>query len=140
MAEAAVFISLSASVDQSFQAIALSGVFLASSVGVIGGLAVCSAVLETSLASELQRRLAGRPDRESVCLKAHCLRNKLIVEQIVQNALSDMSYVLHLKGELHKIVMGAYVAAFFLSRSFVGFRGSCIPSLTPHQSERALGP
>lgn len=68
MAEAAVFISLSASVDQSLQAIALSGLFLASSVGAIGGLAACSAVLEISLAGELQRQLADRPDRDSVCL------------------------------------------------------------------------
>jgi hypothetical protein len=68
MAEAAVFISLSASVDQSLQAMALSGLFLAASVGVVGGLAACSAVLETSLAAELQRRIADRPDRDSVCL------------------------------------------------------------------------
>lgn len=68
MAEAAVFISLSASVGESLQAMALSGLFLAASVGAIGGLAACSAVLETSLEGELQRRLADRPDRDSVFL------------------------------------------------------------------------
>jgi hypothetical protein len=68
MAEAAVFISLSASVDQSLQAIALSGLFLAASVGMICGLAACSAVLQLTLRNELERRLWQHPEKDSVCL------------------------------------------------------------------------
>jgi len=68
MAEAAVFISLSASVDQSLHAMALSGLFLAACTGFIGGLAACSAVLQSSLQSELQARLDGWPDRDTVGL------------------------------------------------------------------------
>ena len=69
MAEAAVFISLSAGVDQSLHSIALSGLFLAASVGMIGGLAGSSAVLQTSLQNELRIRLDGLPDRETVRLE-----------------------------------------------------------------------
>jgi hypothetical protein len=67
MSEASVFISLSASVDQHLQGIALSGLFLAASVGMIGGLAACSSVLQISLRSELEKRLAGFEDRDLVC-------------------------------------------------------------------------
>jgi hypothetical protein len=66
MAEAAVFISLSASVDQHLQGIALSGLFLAASVGMIGGLAACSAVLQLSVRSELERRLTDFKDKDTV--------------------------------------------------------------------------
>jgi hypothetical protein len=66
MAEAATFISLSATVDQSLQAIALSGLILCSSVGMIGGLAACSAVLQLTLRGELERRLQHYPERQTV--------------------------------------------------------------------------
>jgi hypothetical protein len=66
MAEAAVFISLSACVDQSLQAIALSGLFLVASIGIIGGLAVCSAVLQLSLRKELERRLLHFANKDLV--------------------------------------------------------------------------
>jgi hypothetical protein len=66
MSEAAIFISLSATVDQSLQAIALSGLFLFASVGTIGGLAACSAALQLTLRSELERRLQDHPERQTV--------------------------------------------------------------------------
>jgi hypothetical protein len=68
MAEAAVFISLSASVDQSLQAVALSGLFLFANIGLMAGLAGSSAVLEVSLRAELQRRLAGYDGKREVSL------------------------------------------------------------------------
>jgi len=66
MAEASVFISLTASVQQHLQAMALSGLFLAASVGMIGGLAVCSSVLQLTLRAELERRLAGFENKDTV--------------------------------------------------------------------------
>jgi hypothetical protein len=68
MAEASVFISLSAVVDRSIQAIALAGLFLAGNVGQLTGLAISSAVLKTSLTSELQERLANVDDKAEVSM------------------------------------------------------------------------
>jgi len=64
MAEASVFISLTASVDKSLQAIALSGLFQAVNVGAIMGLAASSAVLQVSLQGELENRLDGFDGKE----------------------------------------------------------------------------
>lgn len=93
MSEAAIFISISASVDPSMQSIALSGLFLSASIGMIGGLAICSSVLQISFRNELERRLVGVPDSE----------------KIIRNSLKDIHYVLGLKGKLHEVVTGAYV-------------------------------
>jgi hypothetical protein len=70
MAEAAVFISLSAAVDRSSQAIALAGLFLAVSVGMIAGLSASGSVLGITLTGELQKRLAGVDGREEVSCPA----------------------------------------------------------------------
>lgn len=93
MSEAAIFISISASVEPSKQSIALSGLFLSASVGIIGGLAISSSVLQISFRNELERRLAG---------VSHS-------EKIIRNSLKDIHYVLGLKGKLHDIVTGAYI-------------------------------
>jgi hypothetical protein len=66
IAEASVFVSLSASVDQAHQAVALSGLFLAANIGLISGLASSSAVLELSVKSELEKNLASYPNKETV--------------------------------------------------------------------------
>jgi hypothetical protein len=68
MAEASVFISLSAAVDKSLQAIALAGLFLAANIGLIVGLAASSAVLEVSLSNELQQRLSDIDNKEEVSI------------------------------------------------------------------------
>lgn len=68
MAEAAVFVSLSASVDRSLQSIALAGLFLASNIGMLGGLAASSAVLKNTLTGELQTRLSGFDDKAEVSM------------------------------------------------------------------------
>ena len=68
MAEASVFIGLTASVKAEMQSVALSGLFLAANIGMIGGLAGSSAVLEVSLRSELNKRLAEYPNKDKVCL------------------------------------------------------------------------
>jgi hypothetical protein len=66
MAEASVFIGLTASVDPTLQAIALSGLFQAANIGVLGGLAASSAVLGVSLQRELEQKLVGFEDKDEV--------------------------------------------------------------------------
>ncbi|QDS75640.1 hypothetical protein FKW77_006935 [Venturia effusa] len=63
MAEASTFIGLTASVAPDYQAIVISGLFLAANVGVILGLAGSSAVAELSLQRELNQRLSDYPDK-----------------------------------------------------------------------------
>lgn len=66
MAEAAVFIGLTASVDPSLQAIALSGLFQSTNVGLITGLAASSAVFQSTLTRELEQNLAGFEKKDEV--------------------------------------------------------------------------
>ncbi|TLD37309.1 multidrug resistance protein [Venturia nashicola] len=93
MAEASTFIGLSASVTPEFQAIAIGGLFLASNIGTIIGLAGSSAIAESSLQRELTKGLAGYPNKE----------------KIIERAISDISYVLNLKGKLKDIISHAYI-------------------------------
>ncbi|KAE9968812.1 hypothetical protein EG328_007270 [Venturia inaequalis] len=66
MAEAATFIGLTASVPTEYQAMAIGGLFLASNVGVISGLAGSSAVAELTLKRELDKTLLSFPNKEKV--------------------------------------------------------------------------
>jgi hypothetical protein len=66
MAEAAVFIGLTASVDPSLHAIALSGLFQSTNIGVISGLAASSAVLQATLTRELNQNLVGFQHKQKV--------------------------------------------------------------------------
>lgn len=66
MAEASTFIGLTASVAPEYQAIAISGLFLAGNIGVISGLAGSSAVAELSLKMELAKGLADYPNKDKV--------------------------------------------------------------------------
>jgi hypothetical protein len=70
MAEASVFISLSAAADKSIQSIALSGLFEAVNVGIIGGLSASGAILEASLTRELEYRVPDVGNREEVSCPA----------------------------------------------------------------------
>lgn len=67
MAEASVFIGLTASVEPSLHAIALSGLFQSTNIGVISGLAASSAVLQATLKRELDQKLVGFEDKAKVC-------------------------------------------------------------------------
>jgi len=66
MAEASIFIGLSATVSPEFQAIVISGLFLAGNIGVISGLVGSSAVMELSLRKELIKGLASYPEKNKV--------------------------------------------------------------------------
>jgi hypothetical protein len=69
MAEAAVFISLSAGVDRSIQSMALAGLFQAANIGALTGLTASSSVLEIGLTDQLQRHLPAIPEKAEVCMQ-----------------------------------------------------------------------
>ncbi|RDW82569.1 MFS general substrate transporter-47 [Coleophoma cylindrospora] len=60
MASAATFIALTSSVQKAEVAIATGGMYLASSVGMVGGIAVGSTVQQSGLRSILERKLVGK--------------------------------------------------------------------------------
>jgi hypothetical protein len=70
IALSASFISLTAGVEPCQIAIASSGLYLSSSVGMVGGLSVSTAILQSTLTKELRIYLEGRDDMERVSFTA----------------------------------------------------------------------
>jgi MFS family permease len=66
IALSASFIGLTAGVDPCQVAIASSGLFLSSNIGMVGGLSIAGAILQTSLRKELGIALEGIDDRAEV--------------------------------------------------------------------------
>jgi hypothetical protein len=93
IALSASFIALTAGVDASQMAIASSGLYLSSNLGMVTGLSVAASVLQSTLRKQLQIALEGRKDRE----------------EIITKALSDIKYVKQLHGKLSELVTKAYV-------------------------------
>ncbi|KAH8591517.1 major facilitator superfamily domain-containing protein, partial [Bisporella sp. PMI_857] len=93
IALAASFIALTAGLQACQTAIASSGLYLASNVGLVGGLSIASAVLQTSLRRELRIGLEGIDDREGV----------------IERSLKDLEYVKGLEGRLGEVVTRAYI-------------------------------
>jgi hypothetical protein len=67
IALSASFIGLSAGVDSCHLAIASSGLYLSSNIGMLGGLSIASAILQGTLRKELRIALEGMHGREKVC-------------------------------------------------------------------------
>ncbi|CAG8957313.1 hypothetical protein HYFRA_00010736 [Hymenoscyphus fraxineus] len=93
IALSASFIALTAGVDGSQIAIASSGLYLSSSLGMVTGLSVAASILQSTLHKELRIRLEGWVDRET----------------IISRALNDIEYVRLLEGKLGELVVAAYV-------------------------------
>ncbi|KAL5313521.1 hypothetical protein ACEPPN_017941 [Leptodophora sp. 'Broadleaf-Isolate-01'] len=87
------FIALTAGVDPCQMAIASSGLYLSSNIGMVGGLSIASAVLQSTLRKQLRISLEGMEGRD----------------KIITKALSDIEYVRSLEGGLGQIVTEAYV-------------------------------
>lgn len=68
IALSASFIALTAGVDAGQIAIASSGLYLSSSLGMVSGLSVAAAILQSTLRKELRIRLEGWGEREMVSL------------------------------------------------------------------------
>jgi len=67
IALSASFIALTAGVDACQVAIASSGLYLSSSIGMVSGLSVAAAILQSTLRKQLRICLEGMHDREQVC-------------------------------------------------------------------------
>ncbi|KUJ07478.1 MFS general substrate transporter [Mollisia scopiformis] len=87
------FISLTAGVEPCQVAIASSGLYLSSNVGMVLGLSLASAILQSTLRKELRISLEGIKHRE----------------MIISKALSDIGYVRSLHGRLGRLVTEAYI-------------------------------
>ncbi|KAH8655148.1 major facilitator superfamily domain-containing protein [Tricladium varicosporioides] len=95
IALSASFIALTAGVDACQVAIASSGLYLSMNIGMVGGLSITGAVLQSTLRKQLRISLEGMEDREQT--------------QIISRALSDLEYVRLLKGHLGTIITSAYI-------------------------------
>jgi hypothetical protein len=93
IALSASFIALTAGVDACEMAIASSGLYLSSNLGMVTGLSVAAAILQSTLRKQLRIALEGRDNRE----------------EIISRALSDIEYVKQLHGKLGEVVTRAYV-------------------------------
>lgn len=82
IASSTLFISIQAALDPSFTAIAASTLYLASSIGMLGGMATVSAVLQQSLRANLDERLAHLgiigAEKWRVCLHVRQYRRKML--------------------------------------------------------------
>jgi hypothetical protein len=93
IALSASFIGLTAGVEPCQVAIASSGLYLSSNIGMVGGLSIAAAILQTSLRKNLRIALEGLDNRE----------------KIIERALSDIEYVRSLSGNLGKVVTEIYI-------------------------------
>lgn len=87
------FISLTAGVEPCQVAIASSGLYLSSNIGMVLGLSLASAILQSTLRKELRIQLEGRKN----------------LQEIIEKSLSDIEYVRSLHGRLGQLVTAAYV-------------------------------
>ncbi|KAL1888400.1 hypothetical protein Sste5346_009608 [Sporothrix stenoceras] len=110
-AHSAVFVALAAGVAEEDMAVAGSGLYLSGNIGAVAGLSAASALFQASLRSGLTQRLVDVPNSAD----------------IIQQALSDISFVQGLVGRVRELVVAAYVASF--ESAFwmnLGFAGVCL--------------
>jgi hypothetical protein len=93
IALSASFIALTAGVEHRQMAIASSGLYLSSNLGMVTGLSVAASILQSTLRKQLRIALEGRNNRED----------------IINRALSDIEYVKGLHGKLGELVTKVYV-------------------------------
>lgn len=111
IALSASFIALTAGVDSSQMAIASSGLYLSSNIGMVGGLSVAAAILQSTLRKQLRISLEGMEGRD----------------EIITKALSDIEYVRSLRGRLGTLVIDAYVKClgYTHGKKFLSADGLC---------------
>jgi predicted MFS family arabinose efflux permease len=93
VSQTALFIGLNAGLEGQEVAIATGGLYLASSIGMVSGVSLVSAVLRQSLERMLKDRVVGDG-----------------AEEIIRGVLVDVEFVKHLKGKVRGIVVGCYIA------------------------------
>ncbi|KAH7130146.1 major facilitator superfamily domain-containing protein [Dendryphion nanum] len=99
IAQSALFIGLQAAIDPSHMAVATSSLYLASSIGMVAGMAGTSAVLQEMLRRGLEHRLddLGYSNHKKW--------------KIIEEAVSNIHYLDYAKGAVAKAVVGSYVEA-----------------------------
>ncbi|KAH6622024.1 major facilitator superfamily domain-containing protein [Boeremia exigua] len=99
IASSTLFISIQAALDPSLAAIAASTLYLASSIGMLGGMAGVSAVLQQSLRINLNERLThlGIMDQKKW--------------KIIEKAVSDVHYINKVKPDIANAIIGSYIGA-----------------------------
>jgi len=93
IALSASFIALTAGIEVDQVAIASSGFYLAINIGMVGGLSIASAILQTGLRRELRIGRGG-------------VRH---IDTIIKRSLADLEYVKGLTGKVGEAVTAAYI-------------------------------
>ncbi|KAN0099992.1 MFS general substrate transporter [Hyaloscypha variabilis] len=93
IALSAMFVVLTAGIEHCEMAIGSSGLYLSSSVGMVAGISIASALLQGTLRNQLRISLEGIDG----------------MQNIINRSLSDIEYVRSLEGRLGKLVTEAYV-------------------------------
>lgn len=97
--QSALFISMQAAIDPAHAAVAASSLYLASSVGMVAGMAGVSAVLQEGLRYGLVKRLSGIGFEDGKILR------------IVGQAMRDVHYISHARPEVVGAVVESYIEA-----------------------------
>ncbi|KAL2003748.1 hypothetical protein VTN02DRAFT_2384 [Thermoascus thermophilus] len=94
VAQACVFVGMTALLDPAHVATATGGLFLLSSLGITAGITASTAALDTTFRTLLERRLTGRFDG---------------AEEVIRRATSDARYIATLRGRVREVVVACYV-------------------------------
>jgi hypothetical protein len=105
------FVALTAGVQPTEMAIASSGLYLSSNIGMVGGLSIAAALFQSTLRKSLRVALEGIEGREEVWSLALTLMLIVLIfcVQIMNKALTDIAYVQSLKGYVGVLVVRAYI-------------------------------
>jgi MFS family permease len=105
IAQSALFISLQVVIDPTHMAPAISFMYLSTTIWITIGLPISSAAMQASLRSTLQTRLMN------LGLSGKALQT------ILENATSDVGYVLRTTGKVHAAIVGSYVDGLWWSHA-----------------------
>ncbi|KAF2240152.1 hypothetical protein EV356DRAFT_527986 [Viridothelium virens] len=101
LAEGSLFISLNAGLETRYHAIAIAGLLLSGSIGFTVGVSTSSVVLTATLRKLLHSSLKGVEG----------------AQKIIDRTISDISYVMALKGRLHELTVHAYIMSLEYSHA-----------------------
>lgn len=116
IANSTLFISIQAALDPRYAAIAASTLYLASSIGMLGGMAGVSAVLQQFLRVNLDARMTqvGFVGDKKMKVRLFHLRPsrfQLTRMQIIESAVSDVHYIDKVNPLVAKVIVASYVEA-----------------------------
>lgn len=110
IALSAMFVALTAGIEHCEMAIGSSGLYLSSNVGLVAGISIASALLQSTLRKQLRISLEGIDEMQDVILPlTFGSANTDCYAQIIARALSDIEYVRSLHGRVGKLVTEAYI-------------------------------